>query len=210
MTPKVIVPADEEPISIEQCRAHLEAPIYGDTDVDDIDDIMILAWLGAAREHCENFLGLSLSPRTLEIALDSFPTTTIDGRTWVELPMGPVTEIVSVSVGEPSDDTDAEEFELAADTYVLDDYKVPARLVTVSGWPSITTATNAIKVRYIAGYEIDTDGVSSMPKSIRAAMLLILGHLYANREDSTEKSMQSIPNGAEALMRPLRVLLGMA
>lgn len=48
------------------------------------------------------------------------------------------------------------------------------------------------------------------PRSLRAAILLVLGHLYENREDSVEKALASIPNGADALMRPLRVRLGMA
>lgn len=214
MTPKVITFEDPPPIPLDECRAHLEAAQYGDSDddpVDDLDDSMIMGWLAAAREHCENFLGLSLTPRVLEIALDRFPTTRCEGRTYIELPMGPVSEIVSVTVPDDSgdsDDTDADPLDEA--TYQLDDFSVPPRLVSVGGWPAMTAGTNAVRIRYSAGYVIDSDGVSAMPKAYRAAMLLILGHLYKNREDSTEKAMASLPNGAEALMRPTRVLLGMA
>ena len=80
MTPKVIAGATVEPLTVAECRAHLEAQAYEDSDVDPIDDAMIDGWLAAAREHCENFLGLSLATRTLEIALDSFPTTLANGR----------------------------------------------------------------------------------------------------------------------------------
>jgi len=44
---------------------------------------------------------------------------------------------------------------------------------------------------------------------IRAAALLILGHLYANRENSvTGVSVQALPMGAHSLLWPYRVGLG--
>jgi uncharacterized phiE125 gp8 family phage protein len=210
---KVIEPPtpEVEPLTIEECRAHLEAQRYddSDSDVDAIDDAMILAWASAAREHCENFLGLSLAPQILEAALDEFPSTRVDGTTAIELPRGPVREIVSVIGGELSSEGSAGSesdgtFILMPTDYILDDYSVPA-----AGWPA-ASGVNAVKIRYWAGYGVDSDGGTALPWAIRAAMLLILGHLFANREDSTEKALTSIPNGAEALMRPLRVRLGMA
>jgi len=214
MTPKTVSIEDKPCIPLDECRAHLEAVAYGESDddpVDELDDTMILGWLEASREHCEGFLGLSLSPRILEVALDKFPTTRCDGRSYIELPMGPVSEVVSVTIPDASgdsDDTDADPVD--ADSYVLDDFSEPARLVPVAGWPSMTTGTNAIRIRYSAGYEIDSEGKSAMPAAFRAAILLTLGHLYANREENTEKAMASLPLGVEALLRPKRVLLGMA
>jgi uncharacterized phiE125 gp8 family phage protein len=214
MTPKVITPPEDEPIPLEEARAHLEAASYGESDddpVDELDDTMIMGWLAAAREHCEDFLGLSLSPRTLEIALDRFPTVRDDGRTYIELPMGPVSEVLSITIPDASGDSDDTDAALVDEAvYVLDDFSTPARLVSLAGWPSMTAGTNAIRIRYEAGYAIDSDGNSAMPKSIRAAILLVLGHLYAQREETTEKAMQSLPLGVEALLRPRRVLLGMA
>jgi uncharacterized phiE125 gp8 family phage protein len=204
-TPKIISVEGDEPISIEEARAHLEAQPYEDSDVDPIDDTMIEGWLMAAREYCENFLGLSLTTRTLEIALDSFPTSTSIGGVLIELPMGPVRDVISVSWG---DDSDAE---LAAADLALDTYRRPNALKPVAAaWPSVTAATNAVKVRYLAGYGVDSDGGEAMPKVIRSAILLVLGHLYRNREDTTEQALSSIPVGATSLMRPLRVRLGMA
>jgi hypothetical protein len=70
MRPKIIAQPVVEPLTIDECRAHLEAQRYDDTTIDDADDAMIGGLLAAAREHCEQFLGLSLAPCTLEIALD--------------------------------------------------------------------------------------------------------------------------------------------
>lgn len=230
-TPKVIAGPAEEPITVEEARAHLEAPAYEDSDVDPIDDTMIEGWLGAAREMCEQFLGLSLAPQTLEIALDSFPTTVLDGLTWVELPMGPVQEIVEIMApaveGFDTDDVDSDagadepiyaDGQVNPGTYVLDNYIWPARVVPVplsSAWPAITAATNAIKVRYVAGYG---DGGPPMPRAARAAILICLASLYANRGDDpgalglsrSAAGADQIPASAEALLRPLRVRLGMA
>jgi uncharacterized phiE125 gp8 family phage protein len=201
MTPKVIVAAIDEPLTIEECRQHLEAQSYGDSDVDPTDDAMIEGLLAAAREHCENFTGLSMATRTLEIALNEFPD---DGES-IELPMGPVRDVLSISWGDESDD------ELGDVDVTLDDYSKPSKITPITGsWPAVTAATNVIKIRYLAGYGVDTDGGEELPKVLRSAILLMLGHLYANREDTAEKAPSSIPNGAEALMRPLRVRLGMA
>lgn len=222
MTPKVISAATEEPVSVEEARAHLEAQSYGDSDVDPADDTMIDAMIGAAREHCENFLGISLATRTIEVALDSFPLAAAGLA--ITLPMGPVREILSImapaEANYTSDDVDSDaaaELDIYADgqvnpaVYVLDDYAFPAVLKPVgAGWPSITASTNAIRIRYLAGYGVDSDGGEPIPKAIRAAILLTLGDLYANRESSADKQFYSLPTSAEALMRPLRIRLGMA
>ena len=201
MVPKIVEQPVEEPISIAECRAHLEAQEYGDTTVDDADDLMILGWLSAAREHCENFTGLSLARKTYEIALDRFPDAE------VELPMPPAVEVVSVTYVDAAEDVQT----MASNTYVLDTYQAPAWLLPASGtsWPTPGRFINAIKVRYISGYSDDSDG-EPLPHALRAAMLLVLGHLYKHREDSAAAALSSIPLGAEALMRPLRIRLGIS
>lgn len=219
MTPIVVVAPVAEPLTLDECRQHLRVVAYeeddSDSDADGThpDDVLIMAMQAAAREYVEHFTGLSLTTRTLEIALDSFPTVALDGSTAVELPMGPVQSIVSISTGEPSSDTDEEDFNIAAADYTLDAYRNPQRVVPVSTWPTVTAATNAIKVQYVAGYAVasdDEDTGRPLPAALRAALLLVLGHLYEHREDNAETALSSLPLGAEALMRPLRVRLGMA
>lgn len=43
---------------------------------------------------------------------------------------------------------------------------------------------------------------------IRSAILLILGHLYANREEVGSGTASKVPFGAHALLQPYRVGLG--
>lgn len=187
----------DEPISIEDCRSHLEAQYYYESDVDPQDDHMILSYMIAAREYCEAFTGLIIARRTVEVALDDFPTEAI------ELPFAPLVSLTYIYAGDDSDS----EVDMAL--YDVDDYSIPARIVPVTEWPTVTATTNLIKIRAVAGYGNDSDSIP-LPFQLRAAILLILGHLYKNREDSAEKAISTIPMGAESLMRPLRLKLGMA
>lgn len=45
-------------------------------------------------------------------------------------------------------------------------------------------------------------------KSITAAVLLITGHLFANREDTVSGAMAQLPMGSRSLLQPWRVGLG--
>ena len=201
MRAKVITRPDAEPITVDEARAHLEAPRYGDSEIDPVDDAKIEGWIPTAREHCEAFTGLSLAVRVLEIALDEFPTA----GAAIELPMGPVIDIVKVSWGDGSDD------EMDADEYTLDDYSVPHCIKPVgTAWPVVTASTNVVKVRYLAGYGDTSDGADPLPEVFRSAMLLLVGHLYEQRSETTEKAMQSLPLGVVSLLRPHRIRLGMA
>ena len=41
-------------------------------------------------------------------------------------------------------------------------------------------------------------------------MLLLIGHWYKTREDSSSVKLESVPMGAESLLRPYRLYTGMA
>lgn len=202
-TPIVITEPDEEPVSLDEARAHLRADDPEESDA--IETSMLLMWLAAAREHCEDFTGLSFAVRTLEIALDEFPTSTGVGGLGIDLPMGPVVAVLSVGWGDESDE------EMAGADFVLDTYRAPNRLMPVAaGWPSVTAGTNRIKARYIAGYGDSSDAAGPIPKRAKAAILLVLAHLYKNREATTAEALSTLPLGVASLLRPLRVRLGMA
>lgn len=195
---RVLSEAADEPITLEEARAHLEAQAYGDADVDLLDDTMILGWLKAAMEYAEQFTGLSFIQRDYEGALDEFPAE------YIEIPVGPVLYVDSVTTGQAtvSSSDDAEV------SFVFDEFSVPARIYPLTSWPSVTATVNGVRVRFTAGYG-GSDG-DALPWSVRAAILLLLGHLYANRETNTEKALADVPMGTDALLRQHRVRLGMA
>ena len=55
---------------------------------------------------------------------------------------------------------------------------------------------------------LDTAGIAINP-AIQAALLLIVGHLYANREDVLAGvSVAQLPNGSQSLLQPYRSGMG--
>jgi uncharacterized phiE125 gp8 family phage protein len=204
---KIITPPVGEPITLQECRDHLRIVPFEESSSSDEshpDDAIVLAMLSAAREWAENFTGLSLAVKTYELALDRFPADEI------ELPMPPLVEILSVTYI----DEDETPITIPPLEYVIDNYQMPGWLIPVRGtdWPTPLEAANVVKIRYRAGYAVEGDASEPppLPAAARAGILLALGHLYEHREDSTEKALNSIPMGAQSMLRPLRIRFGMA
>lgn len=208
---KVIEEEAEPVIPLATCRQHLElVPIDGDSDTETHpDDDLILGYLGAAVDYAEAYTGLCIVERVLEMGLDRFP---LAGGVALKRP--PVVEILSFT------GADGSEGEMdSGDNYILDDYSNPPMVFPVGSWPSVTQSPNLIKIRYRAGYRreviaddsdhplelSDEPEAKPLPKSIRAALLLMLAHLYENRSDSVEKAMASIPLGVGALLGMKRI-----
>ena len=71
-------------------------------------------------------------------------------------------------------------------------------------WPTPSCHAEAVRVRYRAGYVTDASAdplVAVPPPAIRAAILLMVGDLYRNRENG----QVTMPTVAGALLRPFRV-----
>ena len=208
---KIYEQPEVEPLTLAVVRAHLGIEPY-DVDSsgqgDHPHDEMIMAMLGAAREYVEGFTGRSVALKTYELALDEFPEDEI------ELPYPPAVSIALVSYV----DTAGEEQTIAAENYVLDNSQfVEAWLkpASTTSWPATSSVMNAVRIRYRAGYQVpepdsSAEDAEALPYAIRAAMLLMVGHLYANREAVSDKSMTAVPFAVSALLRPLRVLKGFA
>jgi len=75
------------------------------------------------------------------------------------------------------------------------------RIVITDSWPATYDKINAVEIIYSAGYGA---AGSNVPKPLKQAMYLILGHLYENREQVGD-IQHEIPFGAEILMSPYTV-----
>ena len=212
---KLISTVDGPMIPIETLRAQCEI-IAIDIDSDLVeshpDDALLLGYLEAAVEHAESFTGLAIALRTYEMALDGFPCGSAFYSAPIEVPRAPLISIDSFLATAAGSDGELDE----GDDYILDDYRVPARILPVTNWPAMTPSSNALKIRFKAGYstptysDSDYAGAQTLPVAIKQAILLLVGHFYNNREDTVEKAMASIPSGFDALLRPRRIRLGMA
>lgn len=183
----VTAPA-EEPISRAQAKLHLRVD-DGDTSQDAIIDALIVA----ARRWCEQYTGRALVQQTWDLRLD---------RVYGEIQIGkvPVQSVTSVSYI----DTDGNTQTLSTTLYDVDVYSEPARITKAFDevWPDYRAVPNAWTVRFIAGYAIGSpaDYAQNIPGELLAAMKLVIGHLYENREQVIVGGVpQVVPMGAEYL-----------
>lgn len=153
-----------EPITTAEAKTHLRVTISA-------DDAYIDALVKAARMMAENELRRSLLTQTWTKTLDQFPDA-------IGLPYPPIASVTSVKYL----DTAGAQQTLASDQYTLDKQSEPGWIVPAYGvtWPDTYCAVNAVEVIYVAGVA----SAALVAQSIRAWILLQVGHLYENREAS--------------------------
>lgn len=202
MALKIVDPPNGYPITLAQAKAHIRE------DSSDFDS-QINAFIAAATQYADGptgFLGRALLEQTWDLYLDRFPCSKWQGTRRVdaiEIPLPPLIDVAGVFYL----DGNGDEQEFDASKYTVDTATEPGRVVLKSGgsWPTIQEAANAIRIRFDAGYE---DGV---PSQIKAAILILVGDLYQNRESSViGQTVNKVPWAAEQLFRPYRIYLGMA
>lgn len=183
MPHKVITPRASPVITLADLKAHLRVTHSS-------EDTLIASYLEQACSWAENYALITIGPQTLEVALDAFPTGSI------ELPRGPVTGITSVKYIDVNGTLQT----LSSVNYGLDDYQNPAWCTQAFGttWPATRAVANAVLVRYTAG--------SALHDGVRSALLLTVGHLYSNRESVNVGNLVSkMPLSAEAMLDTVKV-----
>lgn len=174
------------PVSLAEAKVHLRI-------THDDDDAYILNVIKAATNLAEIFQQRTYVQRQRIYILDDFPAVII-------IPYPPLIQVDSIQYT----DTDGVLQTLAPSQYQVDIKNEPGRIVPAYGesWPSTRGILDAITVTYIAGYGTADD----VPAEIKQAVLLIIGHLYENRENVTDARLARIPDGAERLLWPGRIL----
>ena len=187
MTTKIITQPTKAPITLDQAKDHLRVTI-------DDDDSLISELIISARVWTEVYLRRALLTQTWELYLDQFPDC-------IELPYSPIQSVTSVKYI----DSDGAEQTLATSEYSVYEKKEPGLIVEAydKTWPSTRSVKDAVTVQYIAGWQ----NAINIPGTIKSAMLLLIGHLYENREQSIiGVQVNEIPFGIEALLHPHRVI----
>ncbi len=179
---KLIVPP-ALPVTLAEAKRHLRVS-------HDDDDALITSMIEASTSYLDGWggiLGRALEPQTVQIALDAFPAGEI------ELPLGPAVSVVSVAY---TDTTGAPQVVDPAD-YELDAFSMSGWIIPSAPWPAAMAAINAVKITWVAG--------TGCPAAVRAAILLHVGHLYANRE-AVGEAQTELPLAFNALVAPSRRL----
>lgn len=187
----LITPPATEPLTTLEAGLHLRVEPLSE------DDPYIDALITAARQHVEQHLGRALVTQTWEAVLDEFP----EGDE-IRLSKGALQSVTSVTY---LDSAGAQQT-LATSEYQVDTASVPGRIVLApsESWPDTDSdRVNAVRVRFVAGY----GAASAVPQPIKAAMLLLIGHLYEHREEEVVGTITSrFSFATDALLSPYRIL----
>lgn len=180
----VVVGGPVSALHLDEVKQHL-------TVEHDEDDALIAGMAEAATAHIDGpdgWLGRAIGEQSLEAYLEA---PTFDRV--ICLPYPPVIAVTSIEARR------ADGWELIP----ADHYEVRGAEVWRAGsiaWPRWVDDPEAVRVRYTAGY-------SALPAPIRAALLLMVGDLYQNRETVTEGAVAQIPMSTTVarLLAPYRV-----
>lgn len=185
----VTVTAAPDPlVTLEQAKAHLRV------DHSD-DDTLIGTYIAAASAHIDGpggWLGRAVGVQTLEYRRDEFWSRACEA---VALPFPPIISVTSVKYLDTSgveQTIDPGEYELTGGSML--------RPVYSGTWPTVRSQADAVRIVYQAGSP-------EVPAAIVAAVLLIVGDLYQNRETTTLERVNAIPMSTtvERLLSPLIV-----
>lgn len=177
-----------EPVSSTEAKLHLKI------DSDTTDDNLITALITAAREAAENYIGRALISQTWEAYFNGFPDE-------ITLRPGNLSSITSITYI----DGDGVTQTLSTSVYEADTYSNPGKacLKYSKSWPTVRDIQNSVCVTYVCGY----GAAANVPGAIKAAILLIIGHLYEHRESVViGANPLELPQGACFLLDPYRLI----
>ena len=155
---RVIDPPTFEPVTLAEARSHVRA------DDDAEENGRLDGLISAAREYCEAETSRALATQTIEAY---FPPA--NGKH--ELPRPPLQSVQAVTYTDEA----GEEHAIPEGEYAVN-FKAEPGFIVLDG--DIPSDARGITVTYTAGYS-DTYRI---PHTLKQAILLLVGHWYANRE----------------------------
>lgn len=158
----VVTKPASEPVTLAEAKEHLKVP----ADIT-AEDTLIQGFVSAAREQVEQLTWRAVMSQSLRLVLDRWPEP-------FRLPRPPLIQIDSIKYYDASGVLQT----LDSSNYRLIDGD-NAALYPISRWPNLSNRQDAVTVNFQAGHQSSGD----VPESIKAAILLFVGHLYNNRED---------------------------
>lgn len=173
-----------EPITLaeakDQCRVSINE-----------DDTLIYSLTIAAREAVETIMRMGLSGQTYDMYLNNWWSGDL------LLPMPPLQSVTSIKYT----DIDGVQTTWSSSNYYVSTAQIPGRVVLKNSvsFPTVELKeVDAIVIRFVSGYA----DPGHVPELLKRAMLLIVGHLYENRENviiGQGIATMELPQGAKYL-----------
>lgn len=172
------------PVSLAEAKASLRV------DFSDDDDL-ITSLIAAAVGHFDGWsgtLGRALVTQSWRQDFGGFGV--------MRLPVGPVASIDEIEYFDS--ENEVQTVDGAVYTLRTDALGSYVDLKPGQAWPATYARPDAVSVTYVAG-----TAAAEVPAAIKTAILLMVGHLYANREAVGEAKVE-LPLGVHALVAPYR------
>lgn len=177
----------QSPVTLDEAKDHLRVVT---TDEDQYINALCLA----ATDFAEKFQNRTFVSRPRTMVLDAFPTV-------IRPPYPPLVSVTTLNYV----DSDGATQTLSSSNYRVDAITEPGRITVAYNlsWPDIRSVTNAVTITYVAGY----GKAAAVPDDVKAAIKLIVGHLYEHRESVSEITLNEVPGSAKSLLWPNRILM---
>jgi hypothetical protein len=212
------LPESLEPVTLAEAKLHLR---IDNTD----DDTLITALVTTARRWAEDYCDRTFVQSQYTMSMDSFygsigspvqfglkaDGNNIEGRQGtvpqldIELPRPPFsTDIQGATSITYIPAEGGSRVTLSNSEYRIDESSTPGVLRPLYGktWPSHLVDQNSVVVTYAAG---PSDSSSNFNMAaVQAAIKMLVGHLWSNRDASTETALSEVPFGVKALLDTLR------
>ena len=156
------------------------------------DDDLIASIITTARQIVEIESRRIFLQTTFTLNLDRFPTNT----NWIILPVSPLSSVTHIKYY--NEDNSLTTWD--SSNYIVDDKSMPPRIRLSEGgsFPSTYTRPNAVEVKYVAGYASSSS--AGYPTGLVAAIYLVAGHLYQNRQSVVDKMHYNLPQGVKSII----------
>lgn len=180
------VDADTEPVTTAEAKTHLR---IDHTD----DDTYIGSLITAARNIAENYTNRAFYTQTWVQTMSYFP------REILELKRGYVQSVSSLKYYNDANS----QVTWASSNYTVNTSGDIGYIDADNDFPTdLYDRSDAIEITYVSGWS----QIADIPQAIKQAILLIVGHLYENRQDVIVGSqVNQLPLASQYLLNPYTI-----
>ena len=184
-----------EPVSISEAKAQCRVDDTGE------DLMLFAAYISAAREWAERYTERTFIHTQWQLRTDAMPSE-------FRLPFPPVARaagFTDTTLSYTSGITNGvgTVVTIPSANYRVDRDQTPGAIRPLYGqsWPGYIVDRNSVTVTWWAGY--GEDG-TKVPKAVKPAILMLVAHLFANREMTTTGALSEVPMGVKHLLNTVR------
>ena len=195
MRTSILTAASTEALRLGDIKRHLRLSTAA-TD----EDKELKIFRAAARQYAEDYTGRKFIKQRVYFYRDEWPS-----ESFIRLPFAPLSSAPTTGIVYKKSDGSSTTWSSTA--WEVSTVREPGviHLGFNESWPSDTLwNVDPIRVEYRCGYSSQS---TALPGAIQHAMLLLVAHMYENRENTVAsyQLLREIPDAAKALLNPYKV-----